>query len=509
MQQIAAILAIFYHCNFYLQSLHVFLPIIRNIVNASLVNGIFPNDLKHDLVTPILKGKGLDTEQFKNYRPVSTLSFMSKVIEKSALVQVNAYLKENSLIPKSQSAYLADHSCETALCKVVNDVQKLISERKVVLLVQLDLSSAFDTIDHDELLQLLNKKFGFTGAALKFFKSYMSNRTFRVKIKHVKGGKLILIYGVPQGSILGPLLFVLYVSDLPELVSSHDICLHSYADDSQLYVGLDPSTNFSATLQRFHACLDDIQTWMKKNFLKLNVEKTEVLFLARPQDHCVYQQMSIMIGEKCYLSSPADSVRSLGAYLRGDMSMEKMVTECVKSCNFNLLRLKRFRHYLDTDSRKNVIKSYILGKLDYCNILYCNLSRTLISKLDRALRNAVRFIYDLKKNDSISHYMKEAHILPIIFRIQYKACLIVYKIINSRAPDYLNDFIVLNIPSEHNLQSNQDFLKVMPCNTTNTLQFFMTHAWNDLPYDIRSAVAVEIFKTKLKTHYFNLAFPSE
>lgn len=490
------------------EHLNVFLPIFLNIVNASLTSGVFPDELKHALVTPILKGKDLDVEIFKNYRPVSTLSFMSKVIEKAALLQVTAYLDANHLIPKSQSAYLANHSCETALCKVVNDVQKMVSERKVVLLVQLDLSSAFDTIDHDELLHLLHNKFGFNGTALKFFQSYLSNRTFRVKIKHVKGGKLILIYGVPQGSILGPLLFVLYVSDLPDLVSTYNISLHSYADDSHLYVGIDPASNYSATITRFHSCLADVQSWMKNNFLKLNVEKTEVLFIARPQDHRVYHDLSIVIGEKCYLSSPCDSVRSLGAYLKGNLSMEKMVNECVKSCNYNLLRLKRFQYYLDTDSRRDVVKSYILGKLDYCNILYSVASKNLIQKLDKVVRNSVRFIYDLKRTESVSFYMRKAHILPVIFRIQYKACLMVYKIMNSCAPDYLNDFITISIPSEHNLRSNQDCLKVMESTNKNTLQHYMINAWNDLPYDIRSTVSINNFKTKLKTHYFDFAYPS-
>ena len=214
------------------QHLNVFLPIILKITNASLQQGVFPDDLKHADVSPIIKDKKLDSEVYGNFRPVSSLPFLSKVIEKVALSQFSDYLNENSLIPPDQSAYLPGHSCETALCKVVSDIQRMLSERKAVILVQLDLSAAFDTIDHAALILLLEQRFGVKGVALKFFKSYLSNRTYSVKIKHVKGGKVILVYGVPQGSILGPLLFILYIADLPALVAKHNISAHCYADDA-------------------------------------------------------------------------------------------------------------------------------------------------------------------------------------------------------------------------------------------------------------------------------------
>ena len=375
-------------------NLDYFIPILLDIVNKALVSGTFPDDIKHAVVTPIIKDKDADTELFKNYRPVSTLPYLSKIIEKAALLQLTHYLSQNGHIPAYQSAYMKNHSCETALCKVTNDIQKMLHDRKVVALVQLDLSSAFDTVDHTVLIKLLENKFGINDSALNFFKTYLSGRTFSVKIKHVQGGRVLLIYGVPQGSILGPLLFILYISDIPQIAANHNVLIHSYADDGQLYLGFEPSRDYTSSMNILKACIDDIEIWMKSNFLKLNVDKTGVLFIARPQDHVMYENMNINIGIKWYCASPDETIKSLGAYLDGTMTMDSTVSECTKSCFHNLKKLGRIKHYLDVTERMLVIKSFVLTKMDYCNLLLCNVPAICIKPLERALNTGIRFIYN-------------------------------------------------------------------------------------------------------------------
>ena len=488
-------------------NLEYFLPILLDIVNKALVSGTFPDDIKHALVTPIIKDRDADTELFSNYRPVSTLPYLSKIIEKAALLQLTEYLDQNNYIPEYQSAYMKNHSCETALCKVTNDMEKMIHDRKVVALVQLDLSSAFDTVDHMVLIQLLKNKFGINGSALNFFKTYLSGRTFSVKIKHVNGGKVLLIYGVPQGSILGPLLFILYISDIPQIAAKHNVSIHSYADDGQLYLGFEPSKDYTMSMNRLKACIDDIEVWMKTNFLKLNVDKTGVLFIGRPQDHAIYDNMNINIGRKWYYASPDDIIKSLGTYLNGTLSWDSTVSKCTSSCFLNLKKLGRIKYYLDIDERMLVIKSFILTKMDYCNLLLSNAPQTCIQPLVRALNTGIRFIYDLKKRDHITPYYKKAHILPIQYRIMFKSCIMVYKIINGIAPTYLNDFIVMDSPSSNiYLRSDNDYFKAVQTTYENTLQYTMIKNWNILPYDLRSSENIDIFKKQLKTYYFNLAF---
>ena len=489
------------------QHLHTFLPLILDIVNASLITGVFPDQLKHANVSPIIKDKSMDSEVYANFRPVSSLPFLSKVIEKVVHIQFTSYLNQNNLVPSHQSAYLSGHSCETALCKVASDIQGMLSKRKAVILVQLDLSAAFDTIDHATLIQLLESKFGVTGIALQFFKSYLSGRTFSVKIRYIKGAKMLLVYGVPQGSILGPLLFIIYIGDLPNIVSRHDVSSHYYADDAQLYLEFDPHVDFTPSMEKMKVCLSDVDTWMLSKYLKLNVGKTEVLFITRPQDSVVYSNLSVTIGNNLYLSSSTDSARSLGAYIDGTLSMKKMVNVCVSSCSFNLKKLKTIRYGLPVEARLLVVKSFILSKIDYCNILYCTLNAGQVRQLETVLRNAVRFIYDLKRRDSISAYMKKAHFLPVAFRIKFKTCLFVYKIINGLSPVYLNNLVTQAIPAEHNLRSNVDNLKLQQTQSgVKTIQHQMVQNWNCLPYDIRSSTSIHTFKRNLKTHYFNIAF---
>ena len=172
-----------------------------------------------------------------------------------------------------QSAYREGHSVETALVRVHNDIMRVFDDKKSVILVLLDLSAAFDTVDHDRLLAVLNSRIGITGAALGWFESYLKGRTQHVAIKNVQSSMTKLKCGVPQGSVLGPVLFTTYLLPLGDILRKFGAQFHCYADDTQLYIPF--SQNDNSCLGSIEECVSEIQIWMKANFLKLNAEKTE------------------------------------------------------------------------------------------------------------------------------------------------------------------------------------------------------------------------------------------
>ena len=230
-------------------------------------------------VTPLLKNTSLDKNASKNYRPVSNLPFVSKVLERAVAKQLQNYHTVNNLHEPQQSAYRKHHSTETASLCVQNDIVQAIDGKKSVILVLLDLSAAFDTIDHTVLLK---HDFGITDTALKWLDSYLSHRTQTVKIGDLFSTKQKLLSGVPQGSVLGPVLFSLYSSPVAKIARKYGLCVQLYADDTQLYLSFTPC-EWGDALERVQECVKEIKAWIVANKLQLNGDKTQIVLVSAPR----------------------------------------------------------------------------------------------------------------------------------------------------------------------------------------------------------------------------------
>ena len=297
------------------------LPTITNLINDSLRTGIFPQCFKTAVVRPLLKKPSLDQNTLKNYRPVSNLSFLSKVFEKVVLQQLFVYLNKHNLLSHNQSAYRPAHSTETALVKVTNDILRALDKGDITFLTLLDLSAAFDTVDHGILFDTLSVHFGLSGSVLSWFKSYLTERTQSVVIEKFESDRKNVIFGVPQGSVLGPILFLMYTKPLLDSIDRKNIQNQSFADDTQLYRS-SKSSNSQTAISDLQNCIQGIREWMTNNKLKLNDDKTEALLFHTKSSFSSFEHKpsSILVGNSAIHFS--SSARNLVYMISDDMTLD-------------------------------------------------------------------------------------------------------------------------------------------------------------------------------------------
>ena len=491
-------------------------PLLCYIVNSSIEMSSFPPALKKAVIKPTLKKDDADSDCLKNYRPLSNLPVLSKLLEKAILTQLNRYLDENSLHCPVQSGYRPKHSCETLLVRMTDDILKDMEAGNVVALVLLDLSAAFDTIDHKILIQKLSNDFGIRGNALRWFVDYLQNRSFCVKVNQGFSDFLCLLFGVPQGSLLGPILFILYIKHLQKVAARFGLNIQLYADDSQLYIAFHPMKpeETEELKKKIQECLAEIQNWMVDNYMKLNESKTELLLIAKPLVlRNLDVDMTFTFGEVDVKPTDCkgDSWKSLGVKLDPSLNMERQLNSVKQKCMWTLSNLQKIGRYFDRETKLILVKQLVISKLDYCNALYVSLPMKYLKKLKSVLNCGIRFIYNINNRDEdLLPYYKRAHILPIEQRIQFKICLLSYKVVYGIAPQYLNELLEVDSQSalsKTRLKSNDTLrLKTTRPSKTRVGERRLTNCapdlWNSLPLEIRSLQNVETFKQHLKTHFF-------
>lgn len=482
-------------------------PIITAIVNSSLESGNVPKSFKHAIVTPILKKANLSPEELKNFRPVSNLPFVSKILEKVVAVQLNRYLKSEKLLEPNQSAYRPQHNTETALVRIQNDLLCAADEGKVSILALLDLSAAFDTIDHGILIERLSTTFGLKGNVLSWFISYLQNRTQCVSINNKLSSPFPLDYGVPQGSVLGPLLFTLYTQPLGGIIRQHGVEYHMYADDTQLYQSVSPGDSCQL-LNTMEECISDVKSWMVANKLQLNGDKTELLFhnpkkLNLPDNF----PNTVLIGETQVAFT--EKAKNLGVYFDSQLSMSHHVNQLCKSLHFEIRRIGHLANVLSLESLKTLTSAYIFSRIDYCNSLFFALPNVLIKKLQRIQNHAARVILRKKKRDHITPMFVSLHWLPIEKRSLYKIATLCFKCKNGTAPHYLLDLIEDYTPSRQVRSQSKCLFTVPPKKgrtklSERSFRHAAPHVWNSLPISLRQKhdKSEDAFRSSLKTYLF-------
>uniref|UniRef100_A0A8C6NKQ1 Reverse transcriptase domain-containing protein n=1 Tax=Nothobranchius furzeri TaxID=105023 RepID=A0A8C6NKQ1_NOTFU len=295
---------------------------VLTMMNCSLQTGVFPAAFKRAVVRPLLKKSNLEFNELNNYRPLSNLPFLSKFLEKLVLIQLNDFINTHNVFEKIQSGFRVNHSTETALLEILNDFRVNYDKRKVAVLALLDLSAAFDTVDHSILLTRL-KQICLSGAVHQWFTSYLTDRTFMVSLDTCSSRLHGITCGVPQGSILGPVLLNLYMLPLGSVIRRHGVNFHSCADNTQLYISVSPDdTRPVDTPFNF---IFDIKTWKAENFLQLNQDKTEVLVIG-PEA----QREKLLPKLQSLSLNPSSQVKNLGVIFYSELTFIHHIKKITK-----------------------------------------------------------------------------------------------------------------------------------------------------------------------------------
>ncbi len=475
------------------------IPALTHIINTSLHTGTFPTAFKQALVSPLLKKPALNPALLENYRPVSLLPFIAKTLERVVFNQLSLFLAQNNILDNNQSGFRSGHSTETALLSVTEALRLARAASKSSVLILLDLSAAFDTVNHQILMSIL-RKMGISGTALLWFESYLSDRSFRVSWRGEVSKSQLLATGVPQGSVLGPLLFSIYMSSLGSVIQKHGFSYHCYADDTQLYFSFQPDD--PTVTARIAACLSDISSWMMDHHLQLNLAKTELLVVsANPSLH---HNLSIQLGSSTI--TPSRTARNLGVVIDDQLSFTDHIATTARSCRFALYNIRKIRPFLSEQAAQLLVQALVLSRLDYCNALLAGLPACTIKPLQLIQNAAARVVFNEPKKAHVTPLFIRLHWLPIAARIKFKVLMFAYKTTTGAAPIYLNLLVQTYAPSR-SLRSASERRLVVPSqrgtkSLSRTFSWTVPSWWNDLPISIRTAESLAIFKKHLKTHLF-------
>jgi hypothetical protein len=367
------------------------------------------------------------------------------------------------------------------------------------------LSAAFDTIDHKILLSRLSTTFGITGNALNLLSSYLLDRTQSVVIGpgHDQSSPSPLVTGVPQGSVLGPLLFCLYTTPLTTTLNHSSVTPHFYADDTQLYISFS-ANDLTASLLELTSTLDLTHSWLTSNRLSVNPTKTEYLLIGTPQQRSKILSPSITFQNT--LLEPSPDARNLGVIFDSNLSFTKHISNVCRTSFYHIRQLRQVRSSLDTNSAIILANALVSSKLDYCNSLYFNLPKSTLKHLQRVQNSLARAVVpSTRYTDHITPTLRKLHWLPIEERITFKIAALTYKTLNYNQPTYLLELLHPAIATRALRSSTQQLLKIPAIKSEigrRSFSFSAPTVWNSLPLSLRSSPSLDLFLSRLKTHLF-------
>lgn len=407
--------------------------------------------------------------------------------------QITAFLEHNDLLSQFQSGFRKNHSCKTSILHISNQVGKSIDKNQVAFLILIDFSKAFDTIVHDQLLRKLKLRFGFEDGALELMLSYLSDRKSIIFSNNCRSDEIHNNRGVPQGSILGPILFSIYAEDMEHIFQQ--VSPNFYADDTQLFVACEYQS-VSETITHINDDLQRLLLWSNGNGLRINSMKSKCMIVSRfPLDISAFPPITInnevIIFEQ--------KVTNLGIVMNSCLKWNDHLAKITKTIYFAIRCLWNSARLFPLKTRHGLVQSLIVPHFIYADVILGELDGKSFSLLERAFNSMVRFVYNLRKYDHISHVSKNLLGLPLREYLQYRRLLFLHGTIQLKKPRYLYEELkffkstrlgtCLILPTfEYKQYENS---------------FFVHDAkqWNYLPPNLRNCTSVKDFKSRLFVHF--------
>ena len=468
---------------------------LANVINKSLSSGVFEQDWKNARVTPIYKDDG-DINDENNYRPISVIGHIAKMIESLVSYQIIDFLEEHSFISMDQSAYLKRHSTQTSLHRVIDDWLGNVNDGAITGACLLDISKCFDSINHTILLKKL-EMYGITSTELKWFSSYLSGRKQVVKCHQETSEFCDISCGVPQGSVLGPILFLLFINDISNFAVEGCV-LNMYADDVIIYTSATSKDELDSRLQ---VCIDNISNWYSMNKLCINKKKSNVMVIGSK-----WQLKSLNLddftisvdSDKLFLASQA---KYLSLWVRNDLSWDDHILELCRKMYYYFHMFRRLRKILPSALLLNIYKTYVQSKIDYGLSIWDCTTEVNLNRVQRIQSLLARIIcnnFDYIHSRGID-LVRSLKLQTIRERRDYFLCVLMFKCIHGLAPHYLSNDVTLHVDIHgYDTRSAENMDLYIPrCAKEIYKRSFLykgSSLWNKLPPWVKEPTSLNDFK---------------
>lgn len=465
---------------------------ITHIINSCILESYFPSAWKCANVIPLPKKESPET--LDDLRPVSILPVLAKVLEKCMDMQLRAYLNLKNILPEAQSGFRTGHNCSTALLNVTDDILRATDVGLVTVLVLLDFSRAFDTVNHDLMLSILGHV-GLETDALKLIGSFLQDRSQQVIMNRCLSNNRKILSGVPQGSILSPTLFTIYTHGLPNTLRHCRIQM--YADDTQIYLSF-PYNELICAATKINSDLERISEYANQHSLVINPNKSQAIVFGNKE--AVARVMSAMRLEVQGSSIKfVNEARNLGLLLDNSFRYKNYINQAIKKSYAKLRILYPHRTYLPLKVKKMLCEVFVMSQFSYASPVYSySLDTEYLQKIQKLQNSCIRFVYGIRKFEHVSHKLKDLYWLNVKNRFHYMTACLFQSVIQTRCPPYLWRKIRYRT-DVHNVNVRRKDLLTIPSHKLalfrRSFSYNIAHIFNELPDHLKN-LSPKIFKRK-------------